>query len=341
MINPLKKISNALFGSQGILGPRFPTDTSPGGQYSRLRYSALEITREQAGLPAPPSDNPVWAVLMETGEPAVTQTLALVTDGTSSVYVSNGDGVIGGHAYENVRKANSDFFKLVRRDWRHLQSTEAAPIPEVGYTLFYARTDRGLLVGGGTQESLITGQHVLSELFQAGQEAITQLHIIVVEDEVGSPKGYTSRDYHRSGVAHADKADFYRAIAAYNKAIERNPNYFDAYQSRGIAYGALGNFDHALAEFNKAMELNPNDPFTYMNRANVYMFKKESDKVLADYGKAIELYSELAEAYLSRGLFYESLEQTSDAIKDFERFLEISTDSKLRQLVEEELKKLR
>ena len=341
MINPLKKISGALFGTQGIFGPRFATDSSQGGQYSRLRYGALTITREQAGIPTPPSDNPVWAVLMEIGHPRVTETLALVSDGTSSVYMSDGDGVIGGHGYANVRKANSDFFKLVKRDWRHLQPTEAAPVPEIGHILFYARTDQGLLVSGGPQESFITGQHVLSELFQAGHEAITQLHIIVVENEVGGSKSQTSRDYYKSGVAYAEKADFYRAIAAYNKAIERNRNYFDAYLGRGVAYGSLGNFDHALSEFSQAIELDPNNPFTYMNRANVYQFKKENDKVIADYTKAIELRPELSEAYLSRGLFYQSLEKKREAVSDFERFLEISTDSKLRKLVEEELKKLR
>ena len=181
MTNPLKKISSALFGTQGIFGPRFPTDTSQVGQYSRLRYHALTIQREQAGIPTPPPDSPVWAVLMETGHPNVTETLALVSDGTSSVYMSNGDGVIGGHGYENVRKANADFIQLANRAWHHFQPTEAFPAPEVGYTVFYARTDAGLLFCGGTQESLIKGQHVLSELFQAGHEAIKQLHIIVVE----------------------------------------------------------------------------------------------------------------------------------------------------------------
>ena len=105
MTNPLKKISNALFGSQGIFGPRFPTDTSPGGQYSRLRYDAFTIQREQVGIPTPPPDRPLWAVLMETGHPKVTETLALVSDGISSIYMSDGGGVIGGHGYENVRKA--------------------------------------------------------------------------------------------------------------------------------------------------------------------------------------------------------------------------------------------
>lgn len=341
MNNPLQKISNALFGTQGILGPRFPTDTSQIGQYSRLRYHALMIQREQVGIPTPPPDSPVWAVLMETGHPRVTETLALVSDGTSSVYMSDGDGVIGGHGYENVRKANADFIKLANRDWHHFQPTEAFPVPAVGYTVFYARTDAGLLVCGGTQESLINGQHVLSELFQAGHEAITQLHIIVAEKELRSPKNYTSEDYYNSGVAYTAKADFYRAIVAYNKAIELNPNYSAAYHNRGVAYGSLGNFDHALAEFNKAIELTPNDPYIYMDRANVFQFKKESDKVVSEYDKAIELNPELAEAYLERGLFYKSLERKSDARKDFHRFLVRSKDPQKRRFVEEELKKLR
>ena len=341
MTNALKKISNALFGTQGILGPRFPTDTSPVGQYSRLRYHALTIQREQVGIPTPPPDSPVWAVLMETGHPKVTETLALVSDGTSSVYMSDGDGVIGGHGYENVRKANADFIRLANRDRHHFQATEAFPVPQVGYTVFYARTDAGLLVCGGTQASLIEGQHVLSELFQAGHEAITQLHIIVVEKDLRSLENYTSEDYYNNGVAYAAKADFYRAIVAYNKAIELNPNYSDAYVNRGVAYGSLGNFDHALAEFNRAIELNSNDPYIYMNRANVHKFKKESDKVVSDYSKAIELNPELAEAYLERGFFYKSVERKSDTRKDFHRFLVISTDRQKRRLVEEELKKLR
>ena len=92
MTNPLKKMSSALFSPGGLVGPpRFPTDTSQGKQYSRLRYGALTVPREQVGIPAPPPDHPVWAVLMETGHPNLTETLVLVSDGSSSVYMSNGD----------------------------------------------------------------------------------------------------------------------------------------------------------------------------------------------------------------------------------------------------------
>ena len=190
------------------------------------------------------------------------------------------------------------------------------------------------------QQSLIEGQHGLSELFQAGHEAITQLHIIVVEKDLTGHQGLTSREYYKMGAAYAAQADFYRAIAAYNKSIESNPNYAAAYIDRGVVYGSLGNFDHALAEFNQAVELSPNDPYIYMNRANVYKFKKESDKVVDDYTKAVELNPELAEAHLERGLFYKALGRAADAIKDFQRFLAISTDPQKRKQVEEELKRL-
>lgn len=39
MTNPLKKLSGALFGPAGLVGPqRYATDTSQGGTYSRTRW---------------------------------------------------------------------------------------------------------------------------------------------------------------------------------------------------------------------------------------------------------------------------------------------------------------
>lgn len=130
---------------------------------------------------------------METGHPGLTETLVLVCDGTSSVYVSNGQGVIGGHGFESVRKANDEFIRLANRDRQHFRPTEASPIPDTGSTCFYARMDAGLLFYGAPQASFIDSQHPLGELFQAGQEALTQLHIIDVQDHIDSPKGSTSR----------------------------------------------------------------------------------------------------------------------------------------------------
>ena len=109
--------------------PRVPTDTSPKGVYSSLRGGALSTRRAEVGIPAPPRKAPVWGMLMETGFPEATVTLFAVTDGTTSLYFSNGGGVLGGHAHESVREANAEFLETANRLSRHLTATTTFPVP--------------------------------------------------------------------------------------------------------------------------------------------------------------------------------------------------------------------
>jgi tetratricopeptide (TPR) repeat protein len=48
---------------------------------------------------------------------------------------------------------------------------------------------------------------------------------------------------------------FVDAIASYQKAIQLNPNYADAYQNLGVAWLKIGNVKAALPAFNKAISL--------------------------------------------------------------------------------------
>src|SRR5215210_5081403 len=82
---------------------RVSSDTSPDGVYSKLRHQALATNRSEAGRSAPSPGAPVWGVIMETGYEEVTVTLFALTDGTTSLYLSNGGGVIGGHDHGGQR----------------------------------------------------------------------------------------------------------------------------------------------------------------------------------------------------------------------------------------------
>src|SRR5689334_11044465 len=116
-----------LFG--GASGPpRVPTDTSRGGVYSGLRAQAVSARRGAAGIPAPPDHAPVWGILMETGYPGATATLFALADGTTSLYLSSGGGVIGGQAHESVRAATAALLAAANQMRRHLQPASSFPV---------------------------------------------------------------------------------------------------------------------------------------------------------------------------------------------------------------------
>ncbi len=166
--------------------PQVGTDRSAGEAYSALRHQALSTRRTGVGIPAPPPEAPAWGILMETGYPEATATLFALGDGTTSLYLSSGGGVIGGHAHESVRQASAALLETANRYYQHLKPSETFPVPAVGHTLFYVQTDSGVLSGGGLEDDLGHGRHPLSTLFHAGHRVLTQLRLISESAEQGA-----------------------------------------------------------------------------------------------------------------------------------------------------------
>ena len=77
--------------------------------------------------------------------------------------------------------------------------------------------------------------------------------VLVTEIGVSAPKrriGKASKagDFYIQGQSQHVKGDSQAAIAAYTQAINLNPNYAEAYNSRGLAYFDLGNKQAAIAD---------------------------------------------------------------------------------------------
>jgi tetratricopeptide (TPR) repeat protein len=80
-----------------------------------------------------------------------------------------------------------------------------------------------------------------------------------------------------------------RAIAYFNKAIEINPNFAEAYYNRGIAYFGKYQDDKAIADFTEAIEINPRLADAYNNRGFAYIQKDQYDKACSDWNRACDL----------------------------------------------------
>lgn len=145
-----------------------------------LREKILSYTPEQAGVSPTPTRPRVWGALMELGLPKALASVVVIGEGTVSLYLGNGGGVIGAGQHEAVWQVATHFLDAaeVAHDW--LEPTTGHDLPRVGYTRLYLHTFRGLR----TTEVLtdeITDTHLLGPLCLAGHRLI---HAIQAQAEV-------------------------------------------------------------------------------------------------------------------------------------------------------------
>jgi tetratricopeptide (TPR) repeat protein len=62
------------------------------------------------------------------------------------------------------------------------------------------------------------------------------------------------------GLEEMSDGNYNRAIAHYNKAIDRDPKYAFAYIGRGDAHRANGDLDRAISDYDKAARVDPGNP---------------------------------------------------------------------------------
>ena len=95
--------------------------------------------------------------------------------------------------------------------------------------------------------------------------------------------------YYRMGAACLQKRELDRAILFFDKSLEVNPAYAEAYAKRGMTYSCKEEYDQAIADFNRALEINPKLGEVYLGRAKAYFSKGEYRKSWGDVKKAQDL----------------------------------------------------
>ena len=235
-------------------------------------------------------------MLMETGYPGATATVAASGNGATSLYLSSGYFIIGGGDHEDVRQANAKFIKTANQFREHLKPCDSYPIPEVWWTTFYAVTDSGILTANALDDDLGENRHPLSPLYHVAHEVLTQLNFLALS---------------------AEKEEVLGAIAAYDQAISSNPNDTGLYRVRGDAYGQLGQFDKALADYDKALSIKPNDADILIGRGYFHTEMGTLESALADFDRAVTLDPKNAMAYANRGAAYSKMGNVQQAIADY------------------------
>jgi tetratricopeptide (TPR) repeat protein len=99
--------------------------------------------------------------------------------------------------------------------------------------------------------------------------------------------------------------DYEAEEAAYQRALELNPNYVTTYQWYSMLLGqTLGRRDEALEMIKKAVELDPRSPIILAHVGGGYAGVGRFDESLAWYRKSIEIDPDFASGYERIGLHY-------------------------------------
>jgi|GEM_PF-4763789 len=136
----------------------------------------------------------------------------------------------------------------------------------------------------------------------------------------------------------SDNMDDYRKkkIVEYTKKINQNPKGADNYYYRGLSYILLKEQAKALNDFNKAIELNVNYEQAYFEKAKIMLDKEEYSEALKSVNRVMELRKKRSKKillvfYKIRGMCYLGLHNLDKSIADHTKVIKAGPDKYYNQ----------
>jgi tetratricopeptide (TPR) repeat protein len=115
--------------------------------------------------------------------------------------------------------------------------------------------------------------------------------------------GTTAKEYYERAFTFAQAGNIEEAINLYTLAVEKDPEFIDAYYNRGVMHYFLREYKRAIEDLNKVIEKRPDHVMAYASRGSMYDKIGDDQKALSDYRKAAQLGDKDVQEYLrSKGI---------------------------------------
>ena len=125
--------------------------------------------------------------------------------------------------------------------------------------------------------------------------------------------------HNNKGNTFKEKGEYDLAIKSYGRALYLNPEYIDAITNLGIIYDITNDFSKAELYFKQALALNPGNTSVLYNFANCLFNVKNYKQSISVCEKILELDASFYFAYSRIGLCYIQLENMKKAQEYFEK----------------------
>jgi Flp pilus assembly protein TadD len=149
---------------------------------------------------------------------------------------------------------------------------------------------------------------------------------VTVEQEGG--KGHTLAsdvlNHFNSGVTFFNQKEFPKAIQAYQKVIELDPTYVEAYNNLGIVYQTMGDVERAFGAYQKSTEINPRYEKGYNNLGLLFLLEDRYEEALDTFQKVLAINPNHIECHINLGILFKKKGQWEKAIESYQKALSVN-----------------
>lgn len=144
---------------------------------------------------------------------------------------------------------------------------------------------------------------------------------IGVEQEGGKDRTLLSDvlNHFNSGVHFYNQREFSKAIQAYQKVIELDPTYVEAYNNLGIIYQMVGDMDRAFGAYQKSTEINPRYEKGYNNLGILLFLKGRYEEAVEAFQKALAINSNNIESHINLGILFKKKDEWEKATESYQK----------------------
>ncbi len=142
-------------------------------------------------------------------------------------------------------------------------------------------------------------------------------------ESIGREISKDAEELYNQGVDKYCAGDLQGAIAAFNKALEIDPEFHIAWYNLGSTLNIFGSNTEAIAAFNKALEIDPKYHLAWYGKGNALTELSHNTEAIADFDTALGIDPKFHIAWNGKGIALINLGYYSKALAAYEKALEI------------------
>jgi len=143
----------------------------------------------------------------------------------------------------------------------------------------------------------------------------------------GDQKPENAEQIRQAGMMYYDSGEYEKAIEAYKRAIELNPDAEESYYHLGMAYSSLGRYKEAVKAYDRAIRIKKDYAAAHYNLGHAYSNLNQYDKAIRAFRQAIQYEPDNVEAYFALGNAYYDSGREEKAVDTFEEAIRRNPDN--------------